>query len=148
MILSADLDSAGLNYQNKITFIKITENFFLNVHRCYQTTLVKDKWLKSKHHVSPNNSSIEKSTLIEQPSANIEKTKTNYFSIKKRKYNECYLQYGFNYTYINNKHRPMCLICNGNWASESMKPIKLKRHLTTRHASYAEKPLVYFERLF
>ena len=28
-----------------------------------------------------------------------------------------------------------------------MKPIKLKRHLTTRHASYAEKPLMYFERL-
>ena len=41
----------------------------------------------------------------------------------------------------------MCLICNESLASESMKPIKLKRHLTTRHASYAEKPLVYFEKL-
>ena len=41
----------------------------------------------------------------------------------------------------------MYLIGNECLASKSMKPIKLKRHLTTRHASYAEKPLVYFERL-
>ena len=41
----------------------------------------------------------------------------------------------------------MCLICNESLASESMKPIKLKKHLTTRHASNAEKPLMYFERL-
>ena len=106
-----------------------------------------DKWLKSEHHISPNNSSIEKSTLTEQPSGNMEKTKTKHSSIKKRKYNESYLQYGFTYTCINNEHRPVCLICNESLASESMKPIKLKRHLTTRHASYAEKPLMYFERL-
>ena len=106
-----------------------------------------DKWLKSKHYISPNNSSIEKTTLTEQPSGNMEKTKTNHSSIKKRKYNESYLQYGFTYTCINNEHRPMSLICNESLASESMKPIKLKRHLTTRHASYAEKPLLYFEKL-
>ena len=106
-----------------------------------------DKWLKSNHHISPNTSSIPKSTLTEQPSGNMEKTKTNYSSKKKRKYNESYLQYGFTYTCINNEHRPVCLICNESLASESMKPIKLKRHLTTRHASYAEKPLMYFERL-
>ena len=106
-----------------------------------------DKWLKSKHHISPNNSRIEKSKLIEQPSGNMEKIKTNHSSIKKRKYNESYLKYGFTYTCINNEHRPMCLISDESLASESMKPIKLKRHLTTTHASYAEKPLVYYERL-
>ena len=36
----------------------------------------------------------------------------------------------------------MCLICNESLTSESMKLIKLNRHLF-----YAEKPLVYFERL-
>ena len=41
----------------------------------------------------------------------------------------------------------MCLICNASLTNESMKPIKLKRHLTTRHATYAEKPLVYSEKL-
>ena len=106
-----------------------------------------DKWLKSKHHISPNNSSIEKSMLTEQPSGNMEKTKTNHSSIKKRKYSESYLQNGFTYTCINNEHRPMCFICNKSLASESMKPIKLKRHLTTRHSSYAEKLLLYFETL-
>ena len=105
------------------------------------------KWLKSNHHISPNNSSIEKLTLTEQRSGYMEKTKTIHSSIKKRKYNKSYLQYGFTYTCINNEHRPVCLICNESLASESMKPIKLKRHLTTRHASYAEKPLMYFERL-
>ena len=74
-----------------------------------------NKWLKSKHHISPNNLSIEKSTLTEQPSGNMEKTKTNRSSIKKRKYNESYVQYGFTYTCINNKHRKNCLICNESW---------------------------------
>ena len=106
-----------------------------------------DKWLKSKNHISPNNSSIEKSSLTELQSGNMEKTKTNHSSIKKRKCNESYLQYGFTHTCANNEHRPMCLICNESLASESMKPIKLKMQLTTRHAFYAEKPLVYFEKL-
>ena len=103
--------------------------------------------VKIKDNISPNNSSIEKSTLTEQPSGNMEKTKTNHSSIKKRKYNESSLQYGFTYTCTNNEHRPMRLICSKSLASESMKPIKLKRHLTKMHASYAEKPLVYFEKL-
>ena len=105
-----------------------------------------DKWLKSEHHISPSNSSIEKSMLTEQPSGNMEKTKTKHSLIKKRKYNESYLQYGFTYTCINNEHQPVCFICNQSLASESMKPIKLKKHLTTRHAFYAEKPLMYFEK--
>ena len=41
----------------------------------------------------------------------------------------------------------MRLICNESLVSESMKPIKLKRHLTERHAFYAEKLLVYFEKV-
>ena len=85
--------------------------------------------------------------MTEQPSGNMEQTKTNHSSLKKRKYNESYLQYGFTYTCINNEHRPMCLIYNESLASENMKPIKLESHLITRFASYFEKLLVYFERL-
>ena len=85
-----------------------------------------DKWLKSNHHISPNNSSIEKSMLTEQPSGNMEKTKTNHSSIEKRKYNESYLQYRFTYTCIDNEHRPICLIYNKSLASESMKPMKFE----------------------
>ena len=77
----------------------------------------------------------------------MKKTKTNHSSLKKRINNESYLQYEFAYTCINNKCRPICLICNESFASESMNPIKLKKYLTTRHASYAKKPLMYFERL-
>ena len=106
-----------------------------------------DKWLKSKHHISLNNSNIEKSSLTEQPSGNMEKTKTNHSSIKKRKYKESYLQYGFTYTCVNNEHQPMSLICNKSLASESMKPIKLKRHVTKKRASYAEKLLAYLKTL-
>ena len=39
------------------------------------------------------------------------------------------------------------LICNEILAAESMKPSKLKRHLSTKHATYCNKPKEYFERL-
>ena len=38
------------------------------------------------------------------------------------------------------------MICNECLASESLKPAKLKRYLDTRHASYSNKFIQYFER--
>uniref|UniRef100_A0A1Y1L4N5 BED-type domain-containing protein n=1 Tax=Photinus pyralis TaxID=7054 RepID=A0A1Y1L4N5_PHOPY len=61
---------------------------------------------------------------------------------KKRHYDDNYLKYGF--TAINNK--PQCVICGDVLSSESMKPSKLKRHLTTKHQKEANKPLDFFER--
>jgi len=39
-----------------------------------------------------------------------------------------------------------CYMCVQTLSNESMKPAKLKRHLTTMHADVADKPKEYFER--
>ena len=57
-------------------------------------------------------------------------------SIRKRKYNEAFLQYGFTFITQNGEERPLCLICNEILASESLKPAKLKRHLELKNCSY------------
>ncbi len=105
-----------------------------------------DKWLISKTKTS-GDSEDAGSTAAGQPSGRMETTETKHSQRKKRKYTETYLQYGFTLTDIHNEQRPICLICNAVLASESMKPAKLKRHLDTNHASYANKPVEYFERL-
>ena len=73
-------------------------------------------------------------------------TENEKFCNRKRKYNESFLQYGFTYVVKHDQHRPLCLICEECFASESMKPGKLKRHLA-KHSSHASKPLPFFERL-
>ena len=50
---------------------------------------------------------------------------------KKKTYNESFLHYGFTFLSENNKHRPLCLICNEVLSTESLKPAKLKQHLHT-----------------
>ncbi len=41
---------------------------------------------------------------------------------------------------------PMCIICGEKLPNESLKPAKLERHLSTRHADFADKPLAFFQR--
>ncbi|XP_077285254.1 zinc finger BED domain-containing protein 5-like [Arctopsyche grandis] len=40
----------------------------------------------------------------------------------------------------------MCLLCSKVLASDSMRPVKLKRHLETLHSEYLEKPIEFFQR--
>jgi hypothetical protein len=42
----------------------------------------------------------------------------------------------FTYSTIDNEQRPQCLICSGILANDSMKPVKLKRHVATKHAEF------------
>ena len=64
-----------------------------------------------------------------------------------RKYQEDFLEFGFTATRINNQDRPLCLVCGEQLANESLKPVKLKRHLDSKHPTVAGKPLPYFQRL-
>ena len=72
---------------------------------------------------------------------------TSNSNTRKRKYNEAFLQYEFTFSSTNNEDGPVCLICNEYLTSKSLKPAKLKIHLDTRHASYSNKSIHYFERL-
>ncbi|XP_063241704.1 zinc finger BED domain-containing protein 5-like isoform X1 [Bacillus rossius redtenbacheri] len=59
-----------------------------------------------------------------------------------RKYNDCYIKYGF--TVLG--YRPQCVVCSELLSAESMKPSKMIRHLETKHSSLKDKPVDFFER--
>ena len=53
---------------------------------------------------------------------------------KKRKYNEAYVSFGFTYiTERDGTQKPQCFLCGKVLSKGSMKPTKLKEHLTSVH---------------
>jgi hypothetical protein len=58
-----------------------------------------------------------------------------------RKYREAYLEHGFTYSTIDGEQRSQCLIYSKILANESMKPVKLKRHMATKQAEFKNKPI-------
>ena len=67
-------------------------------------------------------------------------------SSKCRKYREEYIQYGFTCLIINEAQHPQCVVCTEVLAHESLKPVKMLRHLNTKHPSLATKPADFFRR--
>ncbi len=66
--------------------------------------------------------------------------------LRLRKYQPDFLKYGFSCTTKNNIDYPQCVICSEVLAHESLKPAKLKRHLETKHSSFIDKPIDFFQR--
>ena len=55
-------------------------------------------------------------------------------AIKKRKYNEEYISYGFTITLDRDgTEKSQCFLCGKVLADSSMKPVKLKEHLNANH---------------
>ena len=67
-------------------------------------------------------------------------------SIKKRKYDESYLQYGLTSIVANNEERPQCVLRKKVLINDSMRPAKLKQHLQNVHPHNKDKEKTYFER--
>ena len=67
-------------------------------------------------------------------------------SIKKRKYNVTYLEYGFTSIVVNNEERPQCVLCSKVLSNDSMRPVKLIQHLHNVHPHSKDKEKTYFER--
>uniref|UniRef100_A0A0K0EJ23 DUF4371 domain-containing protein n=1 Tax=Strongyloides stercoralis TaxID=6248 RepID=A0A0K0EJ23_STRER len=101
-----------------------------------------DKWLNLNKN---GNDADDNATNSSQEGQSIGKQASN---VRKRKYDESFLQFGFTFQNCKGNEQTLCLICNELLASESMKPSKLKRHLESKHVSYVNKPKEYFERLF
>jgi hypothetical protein len=64
-----------------------------------------------------------------QPVARVKKRKN-------RKYDDCYLDFGFTSTEVDGEERPQCVLCMKVLASERVLPSKLKRHLEATHPSH------------
>ncbi|XP_066450060.1 SCAN domain-containing protein 3-like [Eleutherodactylus coqui] len=67
-----------------------------------------------------------------------------YKNIRKRKYTEDFLQYGFTSIITAGIEKPQCVICCEVLSAESMKPNKLKRHFDSKHPTFAGKNIDYF----
>ena len=64
-------------------------------------------------------------------------------SIRKRKYSEEFLKYGFTFIVEAGIEKPQCVICNEIMSAESMKPKKMKRHFDAKHPNFAGKDVQY-----
>ncbi|XP_063049261.1 zinc finger BED domain-containing protein 5-like [Engraulis encrasicolus] len=67
-------------------------------------------------------------------------------TVKRRKYDEKYIELGFTCIGTGSSIQPQCVICAKVLSHNSMKPSLLRRHLETNHPHLKNKPLEYFER--
>lgn len=65
---------------------------------------------------------------------------------KTRKYKNEYIKYGFVCQVVNGVQHPQCVVCSEVLAHESLKPVKMQRHLNTKHPNLAAKPIEFFRR--
>ncbi|GFX08183.1 hypothetical protein TNCV_4783971 [Trichonephila clavipes] len=56
------------------------------------------------------------------------------------------LPYGFTFCVVDDKERPICVVCNEKVANEIMKPAKLKRHLENKRKELKNKHADFFQR--
>ena len=66
-------------------------------------------------------------------------------SLKKRKYSETYLKFGFTFTINNGLDIPVCVLCQKSLGNDSMKPSLLTRHLERAHPEFKDKELDFFK---
>jgi hypothetical protein len=79
----------------------------------------------------------------EKHQQNIKTLKSN----KSRQYNDCYLSIGFTWRDGSVGPLPLCIICGEQLSNSAMAPVKLKRHLITKHEQFAKKDVEFFKRL-
>ena len=66
-------------------------------------------------------------------------------SVKKRKDNEDYLQYGFTNAIFNGQVVPQCISCYKKLSNDTLRPSHLKHHLETKHPGHQNKSLAFFQ---
>ncbi|CAH2096181.1 unnamed protein product [Euphydryas editha] len=64
-------------------------------------------------------------------------------SMKKRKYNDDYIKYGFVTIHKNGIDQPQC-VRGRVLSNDAMRPSRLERHLSTKHSALKDKPKEFF----
>src|SRR6218665_866726 len=97
---------------------------------------------RSSQFVRYNNTVYETGNCL-----NFLKMNEGELSVKKRKYSDEFLKYGFTCTSIvvEGIEKPQCVICNDVLLAESMKPNKLKRHFYTKHQNFSDEDVQYLK---
>ena len=65
-------------------------------------------------------------------------------AMKKRKYLDDYIEFGFVSLLKGDTEVPVCVICYKTLNNNAMRPSHLKWHLTTAHSALADKPKAFF----
>ena len=63
-----------------------------------------------------------------------------------RKYDPHYIQFGFIMAVSDAELKAQCVECGEILSNEALKPLKLQRHLNTKHPGFVGKPKEYFQR--
>ncbi|GBN38768.1 Zinc finger BED domain-containing protein 5 [Araneus ventricosus] len=78
----------------------------------------------------------------------IDSVKKNFSApLNKRKYSNEYFKYGFSVTGDEDYPKPLCVVCGEILSNGSMKPSLLMRHLETKHPTYKQRSISFFQRL-
>ena len=65
------------------------------------------------------------------------------YMAKKRSYSDAFLKFGFVSIVSDGIEKPQCVLCMTVLLPESMKPLKLKRHLETKHNDCKDKDIIF-----
>ena len=66
-------------------------------------------------------------------------------SVRKRKYSDDFLKWGFTDIVNAGVERLQCVVCLEVLAHESMKPAKLQKHLETKHFALKDESINFFK---
>ena len=66
-------------------------------------------------------------------------------NLKKRKYSETYIKFGFTFTINNGLDLPVCVLCQKSFGNDLVKPSLLTRHLERAHPKFKDKGLDFFK---
>jgi hypothetical protein len=103
-----------------------------------------DIFIKQMHPVAENesNSESDDGDVNETEVLTTKRIRTSF----DQKYDTTCIKFGFVATYDDGVPKPQCVICGDVLANDAMKPLKLKRHLNTKHKETSSKPKEFFER--
>ncbi len=110
-----------------------------------------NKWLKTVKGKQSRPTSTETSGAAVQPvastscsSSKLDNNNKTAEASKKRKYDENYLSFGFTWTGNEKEPNGLCVECGTVLSNGSLFPVKLKRHLETKHSQLKNKNINYF----
>src|SRR4029434_3523604 len=116
-------------------------HFYLHLAIWYQKTLpaitiqfeIIDRFVISRNKSSSSDTTDGGSDDL--PSEDAHTPSMNNLKRKREKtpkYSENYLKFGFTYKETDGDELPVCVVCSSVQSNESMKPLKLQRHLDLR----------------